>query len=167
MYELKHIKTNPTDMKLEELVEDYAKNKQMGKAIEDRLKEVKPALLAHFGDRTDAVSGGCSVSVTNRTTVTVDTDILDELCQKKGIEVGNVLYEITPKKTVPEKVLKQLDDYFILKVIRDIDKKGLEKAVNHGLITVDEAESMYVKKTTQTVNSSVESKVAKGMIKVS
>lgn len=146
---------NPTEMSPEELVVDYAKNKKMGDVIEDRMQALRQPLIEALDGAGIIEKDGCSVSLSKKIRTTVDESAVDALAKKKGIELGEVYYEIVPKKTIPEKVLKTLDEYFSLKIIRQVDAKVLDKAKDHGLISEKEKDKCLIKTPQPTLTAKV------------
>lgn len=138
-------KADPQEMSKDELVVDYALTKEISDAASARQKQIRGRLIEVVKGDSTYSADGCTINYSERKNETLDVEAAAKLADKKGIVIGTVYYEITPKKAVPQDVLDAMEQYFSLVKKHEITTKDVEKAVGHGHITQKEAEKLIIK----------------------
>lgn len=173
-YHLEFNKSNPKDMTGKELALDYAVVKTMADNLTERLKELREPVISAV-KREGVVSGekktiltaddGSSVTLLEKVSKVVDTQVLSAIAQKKSIEIGKIVYTIRPKGSVPKKVLEMLDKYFELEEKIEVTVADVEAALAQQLITKKEFDKIVVEKPIPTLYATVSQDTISKVIK--
>lgn len=126
------------DMNLEEMVLAYCESAAVKNKAEALISQLRPSTIQGMDAQGIKKFEGDGFSLEKRITVRkkVNMEELEKVSHKKGISIGNEVLIIRPKgSNIPEKVLKELDKYFVLERSREVDTKDVQKALDNGFIT--------------------------------
>lgn len=132
---------------LKEQIQGYCKVAVVKSQADNRMKELRPHIIKGMESKGLKKFSENGFSLEKRESIkrSVNVDELDKICKKKGIVIGTEVFTIRSKGgEIPDKVLKDLDKYFVLERSVEVDVKTVQKAVDNGFITTKDFDKIVV-----------------------
>lgn len=156
------------DLEMDAIADEYCHLSVVSKALESRMSPLKKKILAKVPQegvrKTDKMVSytskvGNAVSLQERKSRGVRDEELSRIMKLRNVTLGKITMSITARKDtpIPKKILKVLDDWFVLVMTNEVTAGDIDNAINVGLLLPEDAAILIKEDITYAVTTTPKS----------